>query len=88
MAIVMTIFVVRRNADMTEGRGPMVTDKAFATAHEASRYIESKGSYDRSFYDVEALPVYDVAPNPVDEIRERAMKKLSHEEKMALGLLK
>lgn len=35
-----TVFLTRRNADTTEGRGPMVNDKAFLKLKDAEDYID------------------------------------------------
>jgi len=37
-----TVYVVYKNADMTEGRGPMVFDRVFARRESALAYVESK----------------------------------------------
>ena len=38
----MIIYQTMRNADMTEGRGPMVPDEAFFELTDAESYIDSK----------------------------------------------
>lgn len=43
-----TVYATYRNADMTEGRGPMVLDKVFADESDAHAYINGqKGVSDR-----------------------------------------
>lgn len=37
-----SIFVVLRNADFTEGRGPMLIDTIFSTGPEAIKYVEAQ----------------------------------------------
>lgn len=37
------IFIVFRNADFTEGRGPMLFHSAFSDGEEAIRYVEEQG---------------------------------------------
>jgi hypothetical protein len=49
------IFLVLKNADFTEGRGPMLPHKAYATAEGARAYIKSQdgiygtGQYEEPF---------------------------------------
>lgn len=38
----MKVYITRRNADMTEGRGPMIMDKVFDTYEKAEIYINSQ----------------------------------------------
>jgi hypothetical protein len=38
----MIIYLTYRNADMTEGRGPMVVDKAFLHKEDANNYIDDQ----------------------------------------------
>lgn len=46
-----TVFAVLRNADMTEGRGPMVLDSIFQTRKAAREYLkDKKGVMGRSPY--------------------------------------
>lgn len=35
-----TVYLAQKNADMTEGRGPMITDKAFSRKEDAEAYID------------------------------------------------
>lgn len=37
-----TIYLAKKNADMTEGRGPMIVDKAFTDQLVAEEYINGK----------------------------------------------
>lgn len=37
-----TIYLTQRNSDMTEGRGPMVNDAAFADEQDAKDYIDKQ----------------------------------------------
>lgn len=36
------VYIVRANRDMTEGRGPMIMEKAFVNIENARTYIKSK----------------------------------------------
>jgi len=38
----MRIYLVFRNSDMTEGRGPMVFDSAFIKKENANNYVDTK----------------------------------------------
>ena len=40
-----TVYVVMRNADFTEGRGPMVLDSIWSNASEAVKHAESMEPY-------------------------------------------
>lgn len=90
------IFLARRNADMTEGRGPMVNDKAFVTHHMACNYIDKqqgvmgrKGPFSNQpmgDWDVQTIPVYGRIPEPKEILRAQALSKLTKEEKEVLGL--
>jgi hypothetical protein len=66
----MNVFIVTKNADFTEGRGPMMFHKAFATFGAAEAYVMSqdgiygskqgKSSYGGyNGYDIKEAPVLD-----------------------------
>ena len=38
----MKVFAVFKNADFTEGRGPMMLDKIFASESKACKYIDNQ----------------------------------------------
>jgi hypothetical protein len=38
----MEIYLVFRNSDMTEGRGPMIFDSAFLSKKKAEEYVDEK----------------------------------------------
>ena len=38
----MKVFIVRRNADSTEGRGPMVLDSVWRSRKKAAAYIDGQ----------------------------------------------
>lgn len=40
----MKIYLVNRNADLTEGSGPMLFDKAFSTLEKAQTYAEKQAA--------------------------------------------
>ena len=74
----MTIYQVLRNADMTEGRGPMLLDKAFTTYPAAYNYVQTKfgvmgteqylsPAYPNPKSNVEHFNGYDIVPVEVVE---------------------
>lgn len=94
-----TVAIVLKNADFTEGRGPMVFDKVFDTVEHAEAYIatqpgiygskQGKGAYGWNGYDVMRCEVYggENWKEIMDkQLREEALKKLSPEERRVLGL--
>jgi len=73
----MIVYVVHRNSDTTEGKGPMVLDKIFQFLSDANNYVDdqpgvqgrraqwSKETYgDWTVTPVEALNIY-VSPQPI-----------------------
>lgn len=92
-----TVYMTMRNADMTEGRGPMVQDLCFSSRELAAEYIDQqpgvmgrigKWSEDKfGDWKIQALEVLDQIPDPNQKIREKALSKLTFEEKRALGLV-
>lgn len=96
----MQIFLVYRNSDMTEGRGPMVVDCAFKHKEDAEAYIDMRpgvmGRRDnwrlRKSGDWEVRPievhnsVHEAERIQNERIRAQALTKLTHEERRILGL--
>lgn len=98
----MKIYQTMRNSDMTEGRGPMVADLAFTEREYAEDYIDSKpgvmgrrmkwSEQDYGDWTIKEVEVLDY--NPIEQERERkrlasqALRKLSIEEREALGIKK
>ena len=95
----MQVAIVLKNADFTEGRGPMVFDKVFDTVEHAEAYIalqpgiygskQGKGTYGWNGYDVKLCEVHggENWKEIMDkQLREQALKKLSFEERRVLGL--
>jgi hypothetical protein len=96
----MQIYQTYRNADETEGRGPVVPDLAFLHKEHAERYIDEqpgirgrRGKWSLNQYgDWYIIPVNVIDYDTVElecnkeKIRQGALKKLSKEEKEALGL--
>jgi hypothetical protein len=91
------IYLTQRNADMNEGRGPMVLDIALTTREAAQEYVGRKsgvmgvrGSWQElvrgGHWDIKEIPVYDTEPSEIDELREKALAKLTMAERVALGL--
>src|SRR5574343_1138633 len=95
------VYLTKRNADMTEGRGPMVNDLCFANRNEAEAYIDEQDGVmgrrerwsQRAFGDwtideVEVLDSYrDALAVKKESLKARALLKLTKEEKAALGLV-
>jgi len=97
-----TIYLVKRNSDTTEGRGPMVIDTAFFSRIEAAKYIDpkpgimgrlsDKGWSTEKYGDwmIEPLIVYDSLTesnnNSREKLIESAMAKLTDSERIALGV--
>jgi hypothetical protein len=88
MSSPVTIFLVRANADTTEGRGPMVPVCATLERPIADAYITTQWG-GLGLHDVIELPLYSITnppPTVRDEARARALSKLSPEERELLGL--
>ncbi len=91
----MQIWQTYRNSDETEGRGPMVPDLAFLHQAHAERYIDEQPGVmgllgRRGDWEIKPVNVidYDIvqAKASKEKIRQEALRKLSREEKEALGL--
>ena len=91
----MQIWQTLRNSDETEGRGPRVPDLAFLHKEHADRYINEQPGVQgflgrKGGWEITPINVidYDIVQVQVDKvkIRQEALKKLSKEEKDALGL--
>ena len=85
-----TVFLAQRNSDMTEGRGPMVTIAAFTTEKDATLAAKGQGVMGVGDGEVRSLKVYgsfsEYLTDKNDALRVQALKKLTPEEKRALGL--
>lgn len=91
-----TVYCVYKNADMTEGRGPMLLDSIWESLSLADDYMDCHtgvmGRQERwskstsGDWMVKEFPVRSDKTNPMAIIRERALKKLSVDEKESLGL--
>lgn len=95
----MEVVVVNKNADFTEGRGPMLVDKIFDSMEAAEAYIsaqpgiygspQSKGKYGWNGYSTKVMRVHGKENwKEIGEKQERqeALKKLTAREKELLGL--
>jgi hypothetical protein len=75
---------------MTEGRGPMVIIAAFQSEFDAKKASKGWGVMGVGDGKVESLRVYNSFSDYVDdahkELKERALAKLSFEERRVLGL--
>lgn len=93
------VYVTYKNADMTEGRDPMVAVNAFSAKKDAEAFIDVQPGCmgrthrwsQRSDWAVRPMAVYDSLEEAVqgeqDEIRKNALNKLTEQEKKALGFL-
>jgi len=91
-----TVYCVYKNADMIEGRGPMLLDSIWASRALAEDYMDCQpgvmGRQERwskstsHDWEVRVFRVRYEKHDPIKIIREGALAKLSVEEKGALGL--
>lgn len=89
-------YQTRRNADMTEGRGPMVNDLAFLNYQDAADYIDTKSGVmgRRAKWSKEKYGEWDIQEvhaltGPFDAVadaKRKALAKLTEEERKILGL--
>lgn len=101
MYIKQYVYIVKRNADTNEGRGPMVVDSIWTDDHdEVAKYIDSKPGVqgrrmkwsreshgDWTMTRVELKTSYAEVQDEMQEtLRLEALNKLSDEEIRALGL--
>lgn len=96
----MEVVVVKKNADFTEGRGPMLVDKIFDSMEAAEAYIaEQPGIYgskqgksrygEWNGYSTTVMLVYgreNWKEIAEEQERQEALKKLTAREKELLGL--
>lgn len=85
-----TVWLALKNADMTEGRGPMVTIAAFNEQRDATRAVTGWGVMGVGDGDVEPLLVYDsfneYNEKKLMERRNKALAKLTREDREVLGI--
>lgn len=96
-----TIYIAQKNADTTEGRGPMINVCAFFTFEEAAKFVDDKPgvmgrrekwSEKKWGGDWKILPiavfdnVAEYESEHQEELRQAALKKLTLEERRILGL--
>lgn len=84
------VYVVVRNADMAEGRGPMVFDSVFTRKEAAQAYVDKYGLSEQFRKVIEAVLINRHA-SELNEIlndleREKALNKLTQKERELLGL--
>jgi hypothetical protein len=98
----MIIWQTYRNADMIEGRGPFVPDRAFVHKKHAAAYIDAQEVVmghrakwsEEKFGDWYMRPVevleyeYEKSERRKEELKEQALSKLTQQEIEILGLLK
>lgn len=86
------VYVVFRNADLNEGRGPMLVEAICEKQTDANVVADSAEPYGHrgQFCQVEAWPVLATAGEYLDQktrkLKEKALAKLTSEEKKVLGL--
>lgn len=85
-----TVWAAKKNADLTEGRGPMVIIALFSDEVSARSAARGWGVMGVGDGEVTPMFVYNTYREYVEEkdneIRNRALAKLSEEEKRTLGL--
>jgi len=95
------VWVARRNADMTEGRGPMVLDSIWANEEIAAEYIDAQpgimgvnrkwSTENTGSWEIERIRVFtnvkDMADIKREKLKNQALQKLSKAEREALGLI-
>lgn len=97
MSNTITHYQTRRQSDMTEGRGHMINDLAFANYQDAADYINSNSGvmgrrmkwteekYDGD-WDIQTVNVLTGAFDPNAVAKAKALAKLTPEERQLLGL--
>jgi hypothetical protein len=82
------IYIVRRNSDLTEGKGGMIDVMAFSDLGVAEVFVrdERKRSGGNWTCDIKTVDVFNKAPSHDDLIRAKALRKLTDEERKVLGL--
>jgi hypothetical protein len=85
-----TIWAARRNADSTEGRGPMIVIGMFEDQQAATRAASGWGVMGVGDGDVEPMIVYESFREYNDEktkeLKNKALAKLTREDREVLGL--
>lgn len=96
MTSTVTYYQTRRNADTNEGRGPMVNDRAFVHYKDAAAYIDeqpgvqghrrkwSEAKY--GDWDIQEVKVHTGPFDLNEDKRQKALSKLTAEERKLLGL--
>ena len=92
----MKIYLTKVNADLNEGRGPMVNDLAFKHKEDAMAYIDyrpgvmgrSKKWSEEKYSDwiIEEIEVREHPYNEQHEAKLKILAKLTKEERKILGL--
>lgn len=86
------IYVAQHNADMTEGRGPMVDIAAFEKKTDAQLAAKGMGTMGYGDGEVKELMVFasvaEWKQGEQDKLRASALSKLSEAEINALGIKK
>lgn len=97
------VFLVLKNSDFTEGRGPMIAHLLFETREDAHKYVmdqpgiygsvQMHGTYggDGHYNGYEVKEMFVMKYEEQEEFQKQqtiaaALKKLTAEEKLALGL--
>jgi hypothetical protein len=96
----MKIYMTKRNSDPIEGKGPMVNDKAFLYKEHAEAYIDTqpgimgrKAKWSQEKYGDWTIVEIEIVEHDVvehdrikKEMKEKALAKLTDEEREVLGL--
>lgn len=86
-----TVFVVKRNADFTEGRGPMVLHAIFASGPEAVEYVKTRKGIYGSAQKIEmgrdgkyaSANGYDIVEIKVHDTKEEFLAQIEADERAA-----
>ena len=98
---IMPAYMIMKCSDMMEGRGPMMFDKMFLYREDAVKYIDSRGdgwgrfpkfSEHPGVWEMKKVEIYTAAVDTYEAdraaLKERAISKLTDEEREVLGLFK
>jgi hypothetical protein len=90
------VYIVLKNADMTEGRGPMFPFTVFLSKAVAQVFISKQGGVfggppDNGGWDIKEMEAYgtleEYNKGKQEALKQSALKKLTREEKEVLGLI-
>jgi hypothetical protein len=90
------VYIVMKNSDMEEGRGPMLIDCVFSSLVEATAWAEGRydyygfGAVRQGWANIRTEHVFESVQEASDRstrrLRQQALAKLSEAERKALGV--